>query len=100
MQHQNDAEKDDVGLSRVSSFLRSSTLFYVAMGGVGALVCFFEHKNLISGFARPADWHAVMQLISFMLMGTAVLLILNFLFEEQFASYKAFRHVLMQMVGA
>lgn len=100
MQHQNDADKDDIGLSRVSSFLRSSTLFYVAMGGVGALVCFYEHNNLISGFSIPADWRAALNLLAIGLMGSGVLLILNYLFEEQFASYKAFRHVLMQMVGA
>ncbi|RYZ55073.1 MAG: CPBP family intramembrane metalloprotease [Proteobacteria bacterium] len=100
MQNQNDADRDDIGQSRVSSFLRSSTLFYLAMGGVGGLVAHFQHKLLISAFTIPSDWHLALRLVAIALMGAAVLLIFNYFFEEQFPSFKAFRHILMQMVGA
>ncbi len=70
------------------------------MGGVGGLVAHFQHKILISAFTLPSDWHLAGRLLSIGLMGAAVLLIFNYIFEEQFPSFKAFRHILMQMVGA
>lgn len=100
MQNQNGSDKEEVGLSRVSSFLRSSTLFYLVMGGVGALVAHFQHNVLISSMSLPTDWHAALRLLVISLLGAAVLLIFNYVFEEQFPSFKAFRHILMQMVGA
>ena len=100
MQNQNDADKDDIGLSRVSSFLRSSTLHYLIMGGVGGLVAHFQHNLLISAFTWPADWHLGLRLLAIGLIGASVLLIFNYIFEEQFPSFKAFRHILMQMIGA
>lgn len=100
MQNQNGADKDDIGLSRVSSFLRSSTLFYLIMGGVGGLVAHYQHKIFISAFTIPSDWHLALRLLAIAVMGAAVLLIFNYIFEEQFPSFKAFRHILMQMIGA
>ncbi|MBC7659047.1 MAG: CPBP family intramembrane metalloprotease [Chitinophagaceae bacterium] len=100
MQNQNGTDKDDIGSSRVSSFLRSSTLHYLIMGGVGGLVAHFQHKLLIRAFTWPADWHLGLRLLGIGLIGAAVLLIFNYVFEEQFPSFKAFRHILMQMIGA
>lgn len=70
------------------------------MGGVGALVAHFQHNVLISSMSLPTDWHAALRLLVISLLGAAVLLIFNYVFEEQFPSFKAFRHILMQMVGA
>lgn len=100
MQNQNGSDKEDVGLSRVSSFLRSSTLFYLVMGGVGGLVAHFQHNIFFSALTIPSDWQQALRLLLVSLLGAAVLLIFNYIFEEQFPSFKAFRHILMQMVGA
>ncbi|RZA22557.1 MAG: CPBP family intramembrane metalloprotease [Proteobacteria bacterium] len=100
MQNQNGSDKEDVGLSRVSSFLRSSTMFYLVMGTVGALVAHFQHNILFSSLTIPSDTNEALRLLLISLLGAAVLLIFNYIFEEQFPSFKAFRHILMQMVGA
>ena len=100
MKNQNGTDKDDIGLNRVGAFLRSSTLFYLVMGGVGALVAHFQHKIFLSAFTIPSNHHLALRLLLISLMGAAVLLIFNYLFEEQFPSFKAFRHILMQMIGA
>ncbi len=100
MQNQNGSDKEDVGLSRVSSFLRSSTLFYLVMGGVGALIAHFQNNILLSSLSLPTDWHSGLRMLAVSVLGASVLLIFNYIFEEQFPSFKAFRHVLMQMVGA
>ncbi len=100
MQNQNGADKDEIGISRVSSFLRSSTLFYLIMGTVGGLVAHYQHKIFMAALTIPADWHLSLRLLGIAVMGAAVLLIFNYIFEEQFPSFKAFRYILMQMVGA
>jgi membrane protease YdiL (CAAX protease family) len=100
MQNHNGSDKEDVGLSRVSTFLRSSTLFYLVMGGVGVLISHFQHNILFRSLAIPTDRGQTLHLLLVSLLGAAVLLIFNYAFEEQFPSFKAFRHILMQMIGA
>ncbi len=100
MKERNDTEIDLIGLDRVLSFVKSSSLFYLVMAGVGSLVCFYMQGNLIQVFTVPAELKQRGILLALGLMGALVLLISNYLFEEQFAAYKAFRHVLMRMVGA
>ncbi len=100
MQDQNRAEKDIADASRIEQFVKSSSLFYFAMAGVGFLICTYRHKSFAKILAIPSDPKEALTLLALGVMGALVLLIANFLFEEQFPTYKAFRHVLMRMVGA
>lgn len=99
MKERNDTDFDPIGLDRVLSFVKSSSLFYLVMAVIGGLVCFYMHRNLIQLFSVSAEPNRGFQLLALGLMGAAVLLIASYLFEEQFPSYRAFRHVLMRMVG-
>lgn len=99
MKERNDTEFDPIGLDRVLSFVKSSSLFYSAMAGIGSLVCFYMHRNLIQLFSLPAELNRSLVLLALGLMGALVLLIASYLFEDQFPSYRAFRQVLMRMVG-
>lgn len=100
MQERNRAEKDIADAGRIEQFVKSSSLFYFAMAGVGFLICYYRHKNFIRIAQLPSDAKQALTLLALGVMGAIVLLIANYLFEEQFASYKAFRHVLMRMIGA
>ncbi len=100
MDDQKPTEIDDVGMDRVLNFVKSSSLFYLVMGSVGAMMCYYLHHNLIQLFAVPAELNRTLILLALGVMGAGVLLILNTLLESQFPSYQAFRGVLMRMVGA
>ena len=100
MQDQNGARRDEIGLERLNSFLKSSSIFYVIMASVGAMVMILRLESFGSAFGVPSDLKAALTLPALGLMATGVLLIVNYLFEEQFSSYRAFKHVMMQMVGA
>ena len=99
MYEPNDAKKPPGTPEFIGAFVRSSTLFYVAMAGIGSLIANYNHHSLKIILSIPADPLAASKLFGLGLMGALVLLIANFLFESQFPSYHAFRKVLMQMVG-
>lgn len=100
MEDQKPTEIDDVGMDRVTTFVKSSSLFYLVMGSIGAMTCFYLHQNLIQLFSLPAELNRSLTLFGLGAMGAVVLLITNYLFESQFPSYQAFRIILMRMVGA
>jgi membrane protease YdiL (CAAX protease family) len=93
-------DKDDVGLDRVDHFVRSSTLFYVVMACVGGMICYFHHGSLSQIFGFPPELVKSLNLLGLGVLGAGVLLIASYLFEEQFSSYRVFRHILMRMVGS
>lgn len=99
MQDQNDAEKEPGSLEQMGNFVLSSSMFYVGMAGVGAMVSLYRHHSLKAILKIPAETPALLSLIGLGVLGAAVLLIANYLFEEHFPSYKIFRTVLMQMIG-
>ena len=100
MQDQNDASNETNSIEQMGNFVLSSSVFYVAMAGVGAMVSLYRHHSLPSILSLPHGALAQAHILGLGLMGAAVLLIANYLFEVQFASYKIFRQVLMQMIGS
>lgn len=77
----------------------NSSLFYLAMGVVGALVCYYHHHSLLKILAIPQDWGRAGYLVSLGLLGAGVLLVLGYFFEEYFVSFKSLRRLLMQFMG-
>jgi len=100
MQDKNDASNEPSNIEKMGNFVLSSSMFYVGMAGVGAMVSLYRHHSLKSILSLPAETTALLSLLGLGLLGAAVLLIANYLFEEQFPSFKVFRHVLMQMIGS
>ncbi|WP_141735302.1 CPBP family intramembrane glutamic endopeptidase [Oligoflexus tunisiensis] len=100
MQDQNDAGNESSNIEQMGNFVLSSSVFYVGMAGVGAMVSLYRHHSLKNILTLPAEMPALATLLGLGMLGAAVLLIANYLFEEQFPSFKIFRHVLMQMIGS
>jgi membrane protease YdiL (CAAX protease family) len=100
MQDQNDAGNETSSIEQMGNFVLSSSVFYVGMAGVGAMVSLYRHHSLKKILSLPSEMPALLTLLGLGLLGAAVLLIAHHLFEEQFPSFKVFRHVLMQMIGA
>ncbi len=100
MQDQNDADNETSNIEQMGNFVLSSSVFYVGMAGVGAMVSLYRHHSLKKILTLPAEMPALATLLGLGFLGAAVLLIANYLFEEQFPSFKIFRHVLMQMIGS
>jgi membrane protease YdiL (CAAX protease family) len=100
MQDQNDAGNETSNIEQMGNFVLSSSVFYVGMAGVGAMVSLYRHHSLKKILTLPHEFPALATLVGLGLLGAAVLLIANYLFEEQFPSFKIFRHVLMQMIGS
>ncbi len=99
MQNQNDTGNESSSIEQMGNFVLSSSVFYVGMAGVGAMVSLYRHHSLKTILSLPTEGLALAQILGLGLLGAAVLLIANYLFEEHFPSYKIFRHVLMQMMG-
>jgi membrane protease YdiL (CAAX protease family) len=99
MQNKKDARNEASPIEKIGDFVLSSSMFYVGMAGVGAMVSLYRHHSLKNILSLPAETTALVSLLGLGLLGAAVLLIANYLFEQQFPSFKVFRHVLMQMIG-
>lgn len=80
--------------------LRNSSMFYLVLGVVGALVCFYSHRNLQHILRPPADQSELLQWLTLGLLGTGVLTIQSYLFEEFFPSFKSLRGLLTRFMGA
>jgi membrane protease YdiL (CAAX protease family) len=63
-------------------------------------VSLYRHHSLKNILTLPSEMPGLATLLGLGILGAAVLLIANYLFEEQFPSFKIFRHVLMQMIGS
>ncbi len=100
MQDQNDTSNESGSIEQMGNFVLSSSVFYVGMAGVGAMVSLYRHHSLKTILTLPQEPMALSQILGLGVLGAAVLLIANYLFEEQFPSYKVFRHILMQMIGS
>lgn len=100
MRNQNDASNETSPIEKIGDFVLSSSMFYVGMAGVGAMVSLYRHESLKNILSLPGETPALVSLLGLGLLGAAVLLIANYLFEQQFPSFKVFRHVLMQMIGS
>lgn len=64
------------------------------------MVALYRYHKLKEILSLPLNPLASLQLLGLGVMGALVLLIANYLFEEQFPSYKSFRLVMMQLVGS
>lgn len=81
------------------TLLINSTLLYLMLGGIGFLICYYKHDSLSSIFAWPASWTERGYLVSLGVLGAGVLIILSYVFEEYFITYKSLRHLFMRFMG-
>lgn len=81
------------------SLVKNSTVFYLIIGTVGALISYFHHETLLTGFALPETWREGLYLGGFGVLGAGVLIVLAHLFEDLFPSFRALRLLLMRFMG-
>ena len=92
-------ESDKKSGGELDGLLVNSTVFYGILGGVGLLVSHFFHKNLMSNFVLPTDSHQLLTLTGFSLLGVGVLLILSYLFESFFVSFRVLKQMFVKIFG-
>ncbi len=80
--------------------LKNSSMFYLVLGAVGALVCYYSHHNLSAILRAPASSDELFRWIILSSLGAGVLLIQSYLFEEFFPSFKSLRGLLTRFMGA
>ncbi|MFW7377575.1 MAG: CPBP family intramembrane glutamic endopeptidase [Oligoflexus sp.] len=81
------------------SLLINSTHFYLILGGVGLLVCYYQYDSLATMFALPGTWSEASYLFGLGVLGAGVLIILGYVFEEYFVTFKSLRMLMMRFMG-
>ena len=81
------------------SILRTSTIIYAAMAGIGALIAYYKQGNLLEILTIPAEPENLSFLLAIGALGTGVLLIINYFFEEFFKSFVALKALLTRLLG-
>ncbi|MBF0441405.1 MAG: CPBP family intramembrane metalloprotease [Oligoflexales bacterium] len=80
------------------ALLGSSTIVYIIMLSVGAMIAYYCHGTL-GKYLLIESPSLLGKYLCVALLGSGVLIVLNLLFEEYFASYKSLKEALVELLG-
>ncbi len=83
----------------IGQMLLNSTLFYGGMAVIALLIVHFQHQGIPVLFSWNVPSFSITQLLTLTALSIGVLLIGQFLLEEFFPSFKAYKSVLVQYIG-
>ncbi len=78
---------------------QTSTIVYMAMGAIGAMIMHFAHQNLAGSMMLPASLQEGLRFLALAMLGCGVMLTASFLFEELFPSYSALKRTMIYLMG-
>lgn len=81
------------------SLFQVSTIVYLLMAGIGSLVMQYVHGNLYMSFHVPLRSTDGLRLLAVGGLGAGILLVLSYLFEGWFPSYRDLKRMIAKVLG-